>query len=260
MALHSKGQTMALIGTDTDDELKGTAGVRDTFVGLKGSDKLRGNDGDLPGSSGDHDIVDYSLDAQSGGTLGIRINLWGGGARGNIAADSGFDGFGSADSIKGIQDVIGTKYKDVIYGGSHSNYLTGGSGNDLLDGFKGKDNLTGGAGADKLYGGADADVFIYASIKDSTAAKAGRDTIFDFSHAQRDKIDLKAIDANTKAASNQAFKFIGNQSFHNKAGELRWEKVAGGATVHGDVNGDGRSDFSIFLSGTGKIVSGDFIL
>jgi hypothetical protein len=112
----------------------------------------------------------------------------------------------------------------------------------------------------QLYGGTESDCFIYVSIKDSTVAKSGRDTIFDFSSKQKDKIDLRAIDAITKSGGNQAFKFIDKQGFHKKAGELRWEKAAGGVNVYGDVNGDGKSDFSIFMKGLTKLMKGDFYL
>ena len=59
---------------------------------------------------------------------------------------------------------------------------------------------------------------------------------------------------------NQAFKYIGSQDFHQKAGELRWEKVTGGVAVYGDVNGDGKPDFSIMLRQIAKIEKGDFLL
>ena len=55
----------------------------------------------------------------------------------------------------------------------------------------------------------------------------GRDRIHDFSRNGGDKINLSGIDANTVREGNQAFTFIGKSDFHEKAGELRYEKVAG---------------------------------
>jgi hypothetical protein len=101
---------------------------------------------------------------------------------------------------------------------------------------------------------------VFNSIKDSTTKSSGRDTVYDFSSKQKDKIDLRIIDANTKTKGNQAFKFIDKQDFHKKAGELQWEKVKGGVYVYGDTNGDGKEDFSIFLKGLTKIAKGDFYL
>lgn len=141
-----------------------------------------------------------------------------------------------------------------------SDSLTGAKAADRLEGFAGNDMIKGRGGADKLYGGTGADVFIFASVKDSTKTSSGRDTIFDFSSRQRDKIDLKTIDANTKAVGNQAFKFIYSNDFHKKAGELRYEKYGSGVIVSGDVNGDGKADFSIFLKNIMKVSKGDFYL
>ncbi len=143
---------------------------------------------------------------------------------------------------------------------SGNDVITGGKARDLLEGLAGNDKLKGGLGADKLYGGSGADVFIFSSTKDSTAAASGRDSIYDFSSRQKDKIDLKSIDASTKSGGNQAFKFIGTQAFHKKAGELRWEKAKSGSYVYGDVNGDGKADLSIFLKNVSKLSKADFYL
>lgn len=131
---------------------------------------------------------------------------------------------------------------------------------DTLEGFAGNDRLHGGSGADNLYGGSGSDTFIFTSLKDSYGKKAFRDTIYDFSHREGDKIDLTTIDARTKIKGNQPFKYIGKQDFHKKPGEVRWEKVKGGVYVHGDVNGDGKADLSIFLANVAKLVKSDFYL
>jgi len=63
-----------------------------------------------------------------------------------------------------------------------------------------------------------ADTFIFKSIKDFTAGRSGRDTIFDFSIQQNGKISLSAIDANVLKKGNQAFEFIGPRDFSGRAG------------------------------------------
>ena len=138
--------------------------------------------------------------------------------------------------------------------------IRGGDKNDKLEGFAGKDKITGGLGADKLYGGDGADTFVFTKVEDSTVAKSGRDTIYDFSSKEKDRIDLKAIDANINAGGNQAFSFIGTKGFKKKAGELRYEKASGGVTVYGDVDGDGKADFSIHLKSIAALAKADFIL
>lgn len=143
---------------------------------------------------------------------------------------------------------------------SGNDTITGTKVNDRLESFAGDDKLTGGGGADVLTGGKGADTFIFKTTKDSTVAASGRDTIYDFVRSQKDKIDVSGIDAKSNVAGNQAFKFIGAQPFHNAPGELRVEKIKGGAYVHGDVNGDGRADFSIFLKSISALTKADFIL
>jgi Ca2+-binding RTX toxin-like protein len=138
--------------------------------------------------------------------------------------------------------------------------IIGGRGNDALKGGAEGDKIEGGRGADKLWGGKGADTFVFKSTKDSGVTAKTRDTIYDFSAAEGDKIDLKALDANTRKGGDQAFKFIAKQAFHKKAGELRFEKMSGGVLVQGDVNGDGKADFSIAVKGLSSLTKGYFTL
>ncbi|WP_210485072.1 family 16 glycosylhydrolase [Microvirga antarctica] len=165
---------------------------------------------------------------------------------------------------------------DRLFGGNGNDTLSGGSDVDTLgagssdasfaraaspSGAAGNDRLIGGNGADKLIGGRGADSFVYTSLKDSTVAKTGRDSIWDFSAKQGDKVDLSALDANTGRDGNQAFSFIGKSAFHQKAGELRYDKIsAQNSIVYGDVNGDGVADFAIHVKGSLAIAKGYFIL
>lgn len=150
-----------------------------------------------------------------------------------------------------FENVIGTAKNDTIIGNSVDNVLNGGRGND---------KLTGGAGADDLTGAAGRDIFIFTSVKDSTVAEAGRDTIRDFTRKQKDKIDLSAIDAKSKSKPDDAFKFVGTKAFSKKAGELRYEKQDGATFIYGDVDGNGKADFSIKLVGEIDLIEKDFIL
>lgn len=172
---------------------------------------------------------------------------------GNDGDDALFGGSGN--------DVLaGGNGGDALYGGSGDDRLYGGAGSDALSGGSGRDALYGGAGRDKLSGGGGADMFIFTSLKDSTVAAAGRDTIFDFSRKEGDRIDLKGIDASTTAGGNQAFSFIGADTFSKTAGELRYERKDGGTYVYGDVNGDGKADFSIRIDSAIDFTKADFLL
>lgn len=76
-----------------------------------------------------------------------------------------------------------------------------------------------------------------------------------------DKIDLSAIDANTKVSGNQAFSFVGSE-WLDAAGELAAYRNASRNTtdIQGDLNGDGVVDFTIVVNGLHTLAAGDFIL
>lgn len=137
------------------------------------------------------------------------------------------------------------------------------TGNDLgnkLVGNMGTNVLVGGGAADSLFGRGGADLFQFRSLADSTVAASGRDTIQDFSRAQGDRIDLHVIDAVAGGVVNQAFRFVGDAGFREKAGELRSVVSGTNTLVSGDVDGDGVADFAILIKGVQTLQAGDFIL
>lgn len=163
-------------------------------------------------------------------------------------------------TLKGDDKMSGGQYADIIYGYDGNDTLVGDAGRDKLYGGAGNDKVYGGAAGDKLYGGAGKDTFIFKKPSDSTASGPARDTIYDFSKKQGDKIDLSAIDANSKASGNQAFKFIGTDDFNGKAGELRFTKHKSDTYIQADVNGDKKADFGIHLDDSLSLSKGDFLL
>jgi serralysin len=197
--------------------------------------------------------------------------------------------------FKGIENVIGSRFDDTIRGNSANNKLEGGDGHDEIRGGGGNDIVVGGRGEDSLYGDdgtgpGGADTFVFKSFKDSNEipqlsagytgnvfTDLGRDTIYDF-EAGKDKIDLSAIDANSKNSGNQAFNFLGTfpdegpaNLFTGKPGELfaiefdspnqlNAEFVT---LIMGDIDGDRESDFELQVCTPFSIVSltaNDFLL
>lgn len=150
--------------------------------------------------------------------------------------------------------------RDHIYGIGGQDTLRGLSGNDWLWGGEGNDTLVGGKGGDLLKGEEDADRFVYLALADSKTEGTQQDDIADFSHDQGDIIDVDALDANTKKKHDQDFKFIGDDNFHGKAGELHFVVVDGAVRVEGDVNGDKKADFAIFVDEVTSLAKGDFDL
>jgi serralysin len=214
-------------GSNLNDVLTGSAGAN-VLRGLNGDDILRGTAGaDTLDGGGGVDAATYTESA-----AGVAVNLTSGiGVGGNAAGDI----------LLGIENVNGSQFNDLLIGNAGANVLIG---------LSGKDTFVGNAGADR---------FMYTAVGDTTVG-ANRDVITDFSHSQGDRIDLAAIDANTVAAGNQAFAFIGSAAFTNVAGQLRFAASGSDTIVAGDVNGDGVADFNIQLTGVIALVAGDFSL
>ena len=208
------------------------------------------------------EIVKYS------GGLGTDIitsSNYAGGAAFNIV-DGGF----------GDDRLTAAAAGATLNGGMGNNVMIGGIGNDILTagiggtnkffGGGGHDRITGGTGIDEIRGGAGLDRFVCGSLPLLGATDA-RDTIFDFSQVQKDRIDLSLTDANsTTIGINDAFTFRGAAAFSGTAGELRFERVNNAGTtndytlVTGDVDGNGTADFVIELTGLITLRAIDFVL
>ncbi len=192
------------------------------------------------------------------GTINGRVYM----AEGNDLFDTSAGTMkGEIEVGDGNDTVLGSAGNDSIIGDLGDDRLTGNAGKDSLDGDDGLDSLTGGAGADKLTGGFDADHFIFTSKTDSGTTSSTEDHILDFTHSEADRIDLSKIDAKSNHSGNDAFHFLAKGAFTHHAGDLHYSvNSAGNALVSGDVNGDGRADFTIVLDHVSHLVAGDFIL
>ncbi len=261
------------IGNGLDNEITGST-TDNTLVGYGGNDVLNGGAGNdilLGGVGNDTYIVDAAGDVTF------------------ESANAGIDTIMSAVTRKlganfekltltGLDAVNGTgnKLANVVVGNAAQNSLAGGGGNDKLKGDAGQDTLLGGSGNDTLTGGIGRDFLTGGSGKDrfdfNSASEIGktastRDIIRDFVHGT-DKIDLATIDANGSASGNGKFKFVASESaaFTDVRGQLIWDQKnnSGSANdktiVSGDINGDGRADFTIELTGLKALTAGDFVL
>jgi serralysin len=161
------------------------------------------------------------------------------------------------DQLSSIEGVIGSSGQDTIRGSSGYNELFGFGGDDKVSGGDGKDQVSGGASADSMSGGAHADKFIYKSLGDSTAAV--HDTLVDFSHAQKDKIDLSDIDANPNKSGNQGFAFIGDDGFTDP-GQVHYLHVGSSTVVQVNTDNDTTAEMEIWVSGGPDLVKSDFVL
>ncbi|WP_040262486.1 M10 family metallopeptidase C-terminal domain-containing protein [Pseudomonas massiliensis] len=131
-------------------------------------------------------------------------------------------------------------------GNALDNTLTGNSGNNVLDGKGGSDTLIGGAGAD---------VFRFSAWRD-LGVGAERDQIGEFSASEGDKVDLTALDANTRTAVVDTFKFIGSAAFSADAtGELRFAD----GVLQGSQDADGAPEFEVRMLGLDTFRSVDLV-
>ncbi len=258
-----------VLGSAKADTWHGTMGANDTIYGYGGKDTLSGGKGKdfidggtgsdtLSGGDGDDTLIGGTSGDVLNGGAGIDAASYSTAKQGVIASfskPSVNTGDALGDSYIAIENLIGSRFADKLVGNAAVNHLSGGFGDDRLEGRDGDDILYGDSGADDLYGGAGKDTFVYKSVSQSTLAV--RDTIFDFAG---DKIDLSAIDANTKTSGNQSFTFVGLKAFSGKSGELRYDKKTSDTYIYADVDGDKKIDFSIHLDDLVQLSSGYFVL
>ncbi len=135
-----------------DDTIDGGPGDGDQVIGGVGNDHLSGGsgagdvlEGDLgrdliDGGPAAHDTASYAL-AGSGAVflngIGVEVDLGAGAATGD-----------GEDTLRGIEDVVGTPFADTIAGDAQPNDLFGGSGIDELIGVGADDAASGGTGPD----------------------------------------------------------------------------------------------------------------
>ncbi|WP_380055396.1 hypothetical protein ACFE33_00345 [Falsihalocynthiibacter sp. SS001] len=165
-------------GTDAADILYGLSG-NDTLFGMQGDDTLEGGEGndtliggrgsDYLLGSGGIDTVDYSTDADFGGTRGVRVNLESGEA---------VDGFGHRDVLSGIEQLIGTNADDVLEGDIANNVIKAGAGDDDLKGETGEDLIYGDTGSDRVWGGYGDDRLYGGDGADKLRGQNGDDVLY----------------------------------------------------------------------------------
>ncbi|AHE52672.1 beta strand repeat-containing protein [Sphingomonas sanxanigenens] len=124
-----------VVGSNLADQLSGDSGANEVLGGL-GDDALSGGDGDdLLDGGGGTDLARY---ATAGAAVTINLlSQW--------AQNTGGAGI---DTLRGIENVEGSAFDDVLTGNAFGNLLAGGLGNDVLNGGLGNDRLDGSDGVD----------------------------------------------------------------------------------------------------------------
>lgn len=142
-----------MLGRGGDDELVGDEGSQ-TLVGGAGADILTPEPGTdrVDGGPG-KDTISYSH-AQTG----VHVALSAGTGTG--------DGPGK-DTIRNVETVEGSPFRDVLAGDKQPNTLFGKGGNDTMSGAGGDDFLSGGSGTDRAFGGKGSDYCVGSELRSS---------------------------------------------------------------------------------------------
>ena len=228
-------------GDAGDDSVTGEAG-NDTLYGGAGDDVLDGGIGDdvLVGGVGDDELIGgegidtVSYLAGHSDSTGVTVDLSTGSAFGDEAG---------ADTLDGIENVIGGTGDDTLIGDAAANRLDGSAGNDTLNGGAGNDVLLGGDGNDVLNGGDGDDVLRGGAGNDTIAGGAGFDTL-DLSDATG-AITLDIAGGKVSGAGIGADSFSSIEAFLLGAGD---DVLTGG---NGDETFDGGAGNDTLKGGAG---------
>lgn len=236
-----------LTGDVQDNYLIGNAGD-DWLLGGEGKDWLGGGAGDdiLFGGAGD-DLVTGGdgLDTASYLFASAAVQV----ALGTTAAQA--TGGAGTDRLYFIENLAGSAFGDTLDGSAQANAIAGFGGNDTITGLAGQDTLTGGAGSD---------VFTFTAVSHSGKTNGSADIIADFTQGE-DVIDLSGIDAKPNTAAENAFVFVGTESFGG-IGRIRYvqHEADGFTTVLLNTVSGGGAEMAIRLNGVLTLTENDFVL
>ncbi|ACU89968.1 cadherin-like domain-containing protein [Desulfomicrobium baculatum] len=178
---HIQNTTVQVWGTDNNDGTVGDDltkanvdfnrdGVKFHVYGFKGNDTLRGGSGadTLDGGAG-QDCADYS---DSDGW--VKVDL----TKGAMAQSGGGErNHAAGDVLKGIENLTGSNFNDVLIGDGQANILNGLVGDDTLYGGAGNDSMMGGDGNDSMMGDGGNDTLISEAGHDILYGGGGDDSL-----------------------------------------------------------------------------------
>jgi Ca2+-binding RTX toxin-like protein len=169
-----------------DDTVDGGPGNFDQVIGSIGNDSVLGGPGDgdvlrgalgrdaYDGGEGLNDTASYAVAGKAGtvsGGRGVQVDL----NAGTASADGD-------DDLTGIEDVIGTAFRDTIVGNAEANLIHGGGGDDHLAGAGPGDTAVGGSGIDSCLS--------FASTDCEHESPVPPWTYFDFTPEARIQVDV----------------------------------------------------------------------
>jgi len=162
------------------------------------------------------------------------------------------NGDAAGDVLIGIENLIGSKFGDVLRGDGGSNLIEAGAGDDTILGSAGNDTVYGGAGNDVMHDGAGADHFDGGVGFDSIDFSAWRSGAV---------IDLYVGFATVDGVRNTLRGFeqvIGTQGDDVITGSASADTIAGGRGDDVLKGGNGNDTFR-FGAGFGNDIITDFV-
>lgn len=144
------------------------------------------------------------------------------------------------DAYASIENLLGTRFKDLLYGNSGANSLNGGSGSDVL---------LGGAGADKLLGGGDVDTVSYVTASRGVAASLRQGAL-----NRGDAAGDVYSSIENLAGSSFADTLEGNSSANSLSGGLGNDVLIGGGAGDDLIGGNG-SDTASYANASSKVTA-----
>jgi Ca2+-binding RTX toxin-like protein len=265
-----------LDGGIDSDRLNGNAG-NDSLFGNSGNDFLMGEAGnDLINGGADIDTVSYENSPK-----GVVVNIDETQSFNNTAKDStdleptftinsgtALDGFGNTDTLKGLENIIGSEFDDILIGNSFDNQIKGLAKNDLLIGNAGNDTIDGGEDTDTVsYRRDPSSVIVNLEQNFAKDGFGNTDQIFNVENvigsAFNDDItgDAKANIITSGDGNDTIAARDGNDSLYGENGndvisaEAGDDLIVGGKAADTLDGGTGNDTASYFNSETGVAVS-----
>lgn len=271
-----------LPGTGGRDLIRGLGG-HDTLSGLKGNDRLEGGNGNdtLDGGAGndrvrggggnDTVIVSLGADRIDGGAGRDTLDASGFGSGVVVNATADDQGWpeilagtitladATVQTIRGIENFLGSRFDDTFYGDAANAVIKGGGGNDRLEAYGDQAKVLGGAGDDileisgdfaKVIGGAGDDILKAFGPSQKVNGGAGSDEIlFSFGFGTKVGVEASVIKG---GGGNDRLVWLGSDV--NRALYPEVMKVYGGAGSDTFVFSDTKTGtIQDFQSGIDKV-------
>jgi Ca2+-binding RTX toxin-like protein len=216
-SIRGSGEADTLVGNIEGNVIRGLGGD-DLIAGGRGPDLIDGGRG--------NDTVQYSNAAS-----GVFVHL-------GVGIGRGGDG---ADTVRNIENAMGSVHSDHLVGSSGGNRLMGSDGDDFLNARAGADRIDGGSGSDSAaFNRADAGVFVHLGAGIARGGD-GPDTLVSIEKALGSRFDDTIVGTD------------GSNTLRGRAGDDQIRGDGGRDFLFGDF---GQDNF-VFNDGHGNDVVGD---